>query len=155
MFIGANRGGRTKVRGLSNFRNADGFSPNSQNPSRSAVGVSRSRSRRERRMVLAAATSLIVEYIPASKYLVYGASISALYAVRYWAGGYRSRETRDLHNKTFILVVRALFAESLRMPRADFDIRRERSLVQDSPSSTPSPVVELKSLPSIKIRRRR
>lgn len=59
-------------------------------------------------MVLAAATALIVDHIPSSRWLPYVSSATLVYAVRKWAGGYRSREDRDLHNKTFILVVRPL-----------------------------------------------
>ena len=87
-------------------------------------------------MVLATATALIVEYIPPSKYSLYGASLTALYAVRHWAGGYTNREERDLNNKTFILVVCSFPLNSPPSQLISIRYSREHSLALDSLYST-------------------
>lgn len=60
-------------------------------------------------MVLAAVSHLVAQYSP-NRYLSWGLSLVAIYALRVWSGGYVCREERNLNNKTWILVVRTLTA---------------------------------------------
>ena len=64
-------------------------------------------------MVLDASASFIFSKIPSSQYVIYGLGAAAIVATRKWSAGYTSKEERDLHNKTFILIVRPLFQDLL------------------------------------------